>query len=170
MIQLTETEDIFETVSSVFIGDYDLAARFHYVSPSSCKTTECAEFTTQYILSSIPKKAVFYSVTSDNNKIGYCCIDDTQLWDMGISEEFRNNNDITPVWNAISEKIGGSFLIRLYENNYRDINWLIKKKIAVPLSIEHLPNNIWHWHGIRDSKEPHSYYIPLSQILLKFNK
>lgn len=169
MIHLEEDEDIFKTVFDTFMGDSDLAHRFHYVSPSDFRKEECAEFTTSYILNDTPKTSKFYSIIKSGEKIGFCCIDGDAVWDFAIHKSHRSDQLLFDVWDAISASIGGTFIVRLYECNFREINWLLKNNKAVPVSLDKVPRSIWYWNGLKDGiKDENTFYTPLSQILLKF--
>lgn len=180
MMELVETEDILETVLEVTKGDHDLCARFHYASPSDHKTSECAEFTTKYILEETPPDAKFYRIerVMNNRKrilVGYVCMDHDCVWDFGVKLGFRNTPGcLERVWRAISKNAYLGYTVRLYDSNYRDINWLLKNGWAKPIAYEESPKGIWHWHGPKDGghnsslKGAHTFYTPLSQILLNF--
>jgi len=169
MIHLEEDEDIFKTVFDTFLGDSDLAHRFHYVSPSDFRKEECAEFTTSYILNVTPKTSKFYSINKSGEKIGFCCIDGDAVWDFAIKKAHRSDELLTDTWEVIRNVTGGVFMIRLYECNFREINWLLKNKKAVPVSLDKVPRSIWYWNGLKDGiRQEQTFYTPLSQILLKF--
>jgi len=62
------------------------------------------------------------------------------------------------------------FHIRLYERNYRDINWLITEKGAIPYKFDRTP--VGYYKAILDlpveGEKEYTYNRELSQILLKF--
>jgi hypothetical protein len=139
---LRKTEDVYETVRKTFIGDNAYLQKFHVESP--CGLYEAVKYSVNHILVYTPNRSDFYKIVERKGGavVGYVCTFDNEIWDFAIRKEYRENKDA--IWDLVT-KGAKEYVVRLYQDNERDISWLVDK-------------------GCR----PVYHYMPTSEILLKY--
>lgn len=141
-MRLRETEDIYKTVKDTFFGDNPYLQKFHVESP--CGLMEATKYTVRNIFVYVPNQSVFYEITTDGNEpIGYACIFENEIWDFGIRKEFRDRKN--EAWDTITKGMNG-YSVRLYQDNERDFDWLVKERGCKPVC----------------------HYLSSSEVLIKF--
>lgn len=170
MIKIERTDKVYDTISEVFKKDTKLYMLYHYESPTN--HAEATEYNAMHNTVYAPKETVFYSVSYFGRIIGFVSILNECIWDFHISFQYRCQDSLDAMWDKVKGIMPSNFYIRLYERNYRDINWLITEKGAVPYKFDRTP--VGYYKAILDlpvqGEKEYTYDRELSQILLKFEK
>lgn len=170
MIELRPTNDIYSIISGAFKKDTQLYMLYHYESPTSYD--EAVDFSCAYNKIDVPKNAIFYTVYYYHLIVGFVTILDDCIWDFHISKQHRSDTVMDESWEAIHAVMPQEFCVRLYQGNYRDINWLLTEKGGGPYKLE--KNKPGYYTAESDSMaykgQEHTYFREYSQIILKFNK
>jgi hypothetical protein len=172
MLELIETEAFHDTIETCFKGDRYLYMSYHYESPASFD--EAASFSAVYARDMSFRGGVFYAMVkrseTTSEVVGFACILNNCIWDFYVRAKHRDLID--QAWTVVREKMPEEFHIRLYDSNFRDINWLIQTKGAKPFSMDKrlfgcrsdIPNRYIK------TGERQVYHLELSQIILNFTK
>lgn len=171
MIELIETEDFHDTIEACFRGDRHMYMTYHYESPTNHE--ESSAFSAAYVQDMHFRGAQFYAIVHKNGivseMVGYACVLTNCIWDYYVRPGFDGRDE---AWSAISSVMPDEFHIRLYDGNYRDINWLIQSKGAKPFTID--KRMFGYYSGMPEkyikTREPQAFCRELSQIILNFTK
>lgn len=184
MVNVEKTGDICGTIEEVFVNDAYYVTLYHYESPTDYE--EAADFTSRYISMDTPKDRAFYKVTTHEKSrkkgsfgeiiqvvIGFFCVTKDTVWDMYINKRYRSDSVMDNIWEYICSIMPDNFNIRLFEGNFRDINWLIRSYGAKPANFDKLPSN--YYKSTAPAVEggmthEHVFCRNLSQIILNFTK
>jgi hypothetical protein len=169
--RITETADLYEVVSRVMEEDDDLFARYHYESPTSYE--EATSHTCHYIAFDTPTDAEFLSIEYNGELVGFFCSSGDTVWDFAVKQRFRGSvESMKNVWGTMFARMSGPISIRLCERNHRDINFLLRHMGATALDFNSLKRKMDYAYMMQEGaikgKEKHVFFLPLSQIILKF--
>jgi hypothetical protein len=168
--RLEESFDIDETIKEVFLGDVNLFLKYHYESPTD--HAEASQYTSLYTIRDVPRETVFYSIYLDDILFGYIAFEHNNIWDIAFSIKYREGDYINKFYNYFFREVLQEGTIRLCERNHRDINLLLKSKLARPVAFDRYIGKRDYTElaqeGAVKNKEKHILYIPLSQIILSF--
>jgi len=168
--RLEETEDIYATIKEVFFGDANLFLKYHYESPTDHK--EAIEYSSLYIMRDVPHETIFYAIYLDELLFGYIALEQNNIWDVAFISKYREGIFINEFYKYLFSVIVKEGTIRLCERNHRDINLLLRSKIARPVCFDKYIGKRDYdellQEGAIKNKEKQIIFVPLSQILLSF--
>jgi len=170
-MHLKESEEIYGVVAEVFKDDYHLLTKYHYDSPTTFE--EASIHTTLYIVKDTPKDCWFYTIEENGILYGFVCKQQNIIWDIGIKKEYREDKLLLErIWVTIFGNNQEKQIIRLYERNHRDINFLMRFMGAKPTEFEQYERKLDYMELIPEGAvkgvQKHVFFVPLSQILLTF--
>lgn len=168
--RLEETEDVYNTISSVFEKDINLFMKYHYESPTNHK--EAVEYSALYILKDVPVDTKFLAIYLNEILFGYIALEYNNIWDISFCSSKRDEATINEFYKYLFGSILSEGTIRLYERNHRDINTLLKYGHAKPVCFDrYIKKNGYEeliQEGAIKNKEKQIIFVPLSQIILQF--
>lgn len=123
MIDLLEINEfeLKKYVEAAYQGDEDLLNYYHidkYDFDGAVKETlNMIEQT------SVGVNMKYFGVQIHDEKIGYICAFQNNLYSFGVNIKYRNKWVLIDFWENIKTILGNNFMTVLYPNNTRAINW-----------------------------------------------
>ena len=109
-----------------YIGDKEGFKKYHVEPFDYRQSVEC----TMSLIEAEPFELLYYAIITDK-PIGYMVVYDKVLYSFAIEIKSRTKVILLEWWEAVKDLLGATFVVPLYDNNKRAINFLLKRGMKI---------------------------------------
>lgn len=138
MIELKKISkfELPELIMAAYKGDESLLNQYHVEIFTLEQAVESTLWMIETTEENEGKNMEHYSVSCDGEPIGYVSIFPNMLYSWGLNKEYRSEDIKQDFWESICDILEGKFIVMLYPNNTRAINFCKRQGMIEVENIE----------------------------------
>ena len=126
IIEQIDKSELRALVELSYIDDKEGFKQYHIEPFDYRQSVEC----TMDLIEAQPFEMIYYSISTDK-LIGYMVVYDKVLFSFCIEIKSRTKEILLAWWQAVIILLGATFVVPLYDNNKRAINFLLKRGMKI---------------------------------------